>query len=250
MWTKKLVRYKSLILHLFLLLPWNLDARTALLYPLEGDHSVPSFTFERTDSATELVDRYLDKEGNLAIKETLLKDENGGIRSYLYHQAQIGSVGGLDIVGDSIIVHRLNEGVREEKRFQKPEKLLFGAYTQEFIQEHWEDFAAGKKVYAEVPVTFRLTTTELEFYIDENLSSQDEENWVLVMRPSSWFIRLFIDRDLLHVSRDDLRLVELRGPSLLRNKVDGKWKMAQVRVVYQRDMAIKEEEPKSAKEIN
>ncbi len=176
------------------------------------------FTLKAVDKDGLLTRHYREASGADAVIETVeLKD--GRPTRYVYDQRQMGDMGEARVEGKQLVLSYSSRGKTKTAKEALPKNLLFGPMITHFAAEHWSELMAGKSVVATVPVLSRerLMTARLAFFRDPQREASTNER-VIVMKPASWFVALFLAPDYLTFSADGNELKRISGPTLLKTR--------------------------------
>ncbi|MCB0378678.1 MAG: hypothetical protein KDD33_09315 [Bdellovibrionales bacterium] len=192
------------------------------LFDLDG--KTKRFSYERfhDEGAEQQTDRslYKDLQGDVMVEEKLIT-KNGEFVSYAIDHKQTGEKGLVEKRGDKIFFQKTkSDGKVDTDTESYPSHFMVGMQIVSYMRQHWDALKGGKKVEIRLGVWSRTET--IGFRLRKGDSKAGE--FVVVMEPSSFFIRSLVDPLHFYFDPSDKRLVKITGRTQPKIKKDGKWK--------------------------
>jgi hypothetical protein len=228
-------RYFGIALILLSGLSAFLDAQPAFegqLFRRGSQKQERLFSLRAERAPERWVDAYADAQGHPAVIERVYF-AGGQPTRYEFDDRQRGGLGLVTVEGAELELSWSQDGRSQRKRVAKPADLIFGPLYPGLLAQRWEALLAGQNVVATVPVLSaeRLMTASLAFRRAPK-KDRGDGSLCVEMKPANWFVALFFPPIDLHLDPASRRLLNVQGTSLLREKVDGEWKMTQVDLDY------------------
>ena len=198
--------------------------REELLFTLENDEI-------RGEEGILSIHRYLTPEGEIFAEESLLfMGEGNYTHSTSFYK--IGEYSLLETRGDRMTISFRRGDRTREKSLERREDLLFGPAQQKFIRENYSALREGTAVNFSLPVPELTSTAEFYLKRTEHSGYGKPGHLVMEMGSSHFFINLILDEIFYVIDDNTLLIKEIHGPSLLRTYEGGKWKPADVDILF------------------
>ena len=140
----------------------------------------------------------------------------------------------LEIKGDDVIFHtfKIVDGERQPLGKDKSEKMtadfLTGPVAEPFLKNHWSEMMEGKKLKVRFGVFEIAKSVNFEF---KKIKS-DDKSVVVQMKPSNFFLSMFVDPLELEFDAKEKRLIKFRGRSPLKKISHDKLKNFDAEIFY------------------
>jgi hypothetical protein len=208
---------------------------TAKVYELGSNQKKLLFEVARTESGApdhlKASTRFTTPDGKPVVTEEA-EIAGGRIRKYAVNQLQTGESGGYEVRGGKVHFTWVKGNDADSDEEDATDALISGPTTMDFLAAHWPAILAGQDVEARFAVPERQETVGFEFFkVGEEM--RDGRAVVQVkMKPTSFLIAAIVDPLRFWIDRETVRLVELRGRTLPKVKIGGKWKDLDADIVY------------------
>lgn len=172
--------------------------------------------------------RYLDSEKKEAMTEEAYYYQMK-LQKYTVKQAQLNEVYELNVTDKKITFSIQKNGATKAITKATPENLLVGPSFVPFLQMHWKELNSSKKVMANLAVMDYMDTLRFEF---EKIPSSDDRGVTVRMRPTNIIISAVVNPVYFLVQNDGAKILELKGPMLVKLKVGNSWEDFDGRAVF------------------
>lgn len=172
--------------------------------------------------------RYLDSEKKEAMTEEAYYDQMK-LQKYTLKQTQLNEVYELKVSDKKITFSVQKNGSIKAVTKTAPDNLLVGPSFVPFLQMHWKELNSSKKVKANLAIMDYMDTLGFEF---EKMPSSDERGVTVRMRPTNVIISAVVSPIYFLVQNDGAKILELKGPMLVKLKVGSSWEDFDGRAVF------------------
>lgn len=190
---------------------------------------------ELSGNERRLTHEYRNPEGELFARERVVLEGETLVR----HTTEFFMLGENSLIerrGKDIELSFTREGKTKSKSLEYPESpgetLVFGPTQQEFIQRNLTRFKAGETV------RFLIPAPEFSALIRFTMGPAGKSTYtrtgalVLAMETKSPFLRFLVGTNYFVVDEKNGRILEIHGPSVLKKRVGGKWKLVDVDIYF------------------
>jgi hypothetical protein len=211
--------------------PARAEAFSCSVFEKGSNKSKLLFTGKRTEKDGNAQTAFLTPDGKEAVTEEIFF-KGGKLSKYLLHQKQLGEEGSLEIRDDKIFFTYTKEGETQRADEDRPDNLIIGPTTVDFIQANWDKLMAGDSVASRFAALDRRETVGFKFFKEKDVDHSGKPAVQIKMKPSSFVIAAIVKPLLFTFDKGTKRLVELNGRALPKQNVDGKWKDLDADLVY------------------
>lgn len=172
--------------------------------------------------------RYLDADNKEAMTEEAYYNQMK-LQKYTLKQTQLNEVYELNVNDKKMTFTIQKNGATKAVTKVAPENLLVGPSFVPFLQKHWKEITSSKKVKANLAVMDYMDTLGFEF---EMMDSGDVRGITVRMRPTNVIISAVVNPIYFLVQNDGAKILELKGPMLVKLKVGNSWEDFDGRAVF------------------
>ncbi len=210
---------------------------TAKLYELNSDKQKLLYQMKReetnvsdnTNVKTTITEPTNKKEA--VIEELLLKD--GKILKYQIHQKQLGDERTLEVKDGKVIFTTVSDGKTKTDQEDLAPNLVVGPTVIDYLKKNWKDIVGGETISIRFAVLERRDTVGFKFFKESELKINGKDCIVVKMKPTSFIIAAVVNPLLFTFEKDSVKLLELKGRTLLKQNVNGTWKDLDADIVYE-----------------
>jgi len=180
---------------------------------------------------------YTNPDGTPALEEHMWTADDV-ITKYRLKQHQFNEEGGLDVVkaDDSTQLVKYfyvnSDGKRSEDNEKMVSNLVVSGTTIVYLKSQWDTLLSGKPVEVKFVVIDRTESFTFKFKKIGDHEVNGKQLMEVELTPSSIFVAAVVKPMLFVFEKDTARIVETRGQIMPKRNVDGRWKDAYVRGVY------------------
>jgi hypothetical protein len=194
---------------------------TATLYEIGSQRKVVLFRWE-LDRQNDAVwtSRYRTLAGDLAAEDRVFW-EGGRVARYEYVRPTIGERAQVERKDGKVFYTQFIDGRTRHASEADAPNYAVGSTLIPYVQSHWHDIVAGRRLVIRYGVPDQLRSFEFEAEQDRSRSSS-KDSIVVRVRPASGFIRLFVDPVYVAFSPDGRELLALTGRVLPMDRRKGR----------------------------
>ncbi len=168
---------------------------------------------QRDDAGGRWISRYSNPAGSLTAEDEALWS-GGEFQRYSYVRHAIGESSSVERHGPKLIYTRVLDGRKDQAEEEYSDDFAVGPTVILHILRNWKPLMSGEQLEIRYGVLDRLRSYGFELSRDAEHPRNSPRALVVRMRPSSAFVRLFVDPVYLVFSRDGQILRELIGRML------------------------------------
>lgn len=195
-----------------------------ILYRVQGKHSGDRRDFEISST-------FLTPDGRVATHEAGVV-KGGELMKYTLEKPLEGVSGQLLVKGKRALFSYQDGKKRDHDSEAFKPSLVAGATLIPYLGERWDQVLAGKKVKVRFAVMDRTETVGFEYEKVKELTYDGKPAVLIKMEPTSFIIDALVDTIYFVFDKKTARVLEFRGQTLPKRKVDGKWRKFDARIVY------------------
>lgn len=158
---------------------------------------------------------YKDVDGKVIVRRTVSFRKHPTLAEFRTEDLRTGAIEGAEYLGEEVRLYYRDAGeeLYNEKRLDIPNPGAIDAGFNNFVQMNWDALRAGKKLYFNFAVPFRLDYFGFRVY-QEDVVEKDGRTLVQVICDIDNFVlRLFLKPIVLTYDADARRLVSYEGIS-------------------------------------
>jgi hypothetical protein len=178
--------------------------RGALLYRME---------MERDEDAGRWTSRYTTAAGLPAVEDEAVWS-GGALQRYSYVRHSIGERSSVERRDGKVYYSYFRDGKHSQAVEKDSDNFAVGPTVIRNIQRNWSALLNGKQIEIRYGVLDQLRSFGFEVVRDRKHPANAPGVVVMRMRPSSFFIRMFVDPTYLVISDDGQILYEMIGRML------------------------------------
>jgi hypothetical protein len=175
---------------------------------------------------------YAGTDGNPVVVEKAVVDGTKPV-SYEVSQKQLKTEGKIEVNGDKVLFSYTKDGKTKTSNENLKSNFVIGPTLVPYMRANWEALMNGKEVDIRFGVVDRLETVGFTFKKIEEKDYNGQKAVVIRMKPSSFLIAALVKPLMFTLSRDNERLLEIRGRTLPKMKSGDAFKNLDATIVYQ-----------------
>ena len=165
---------------------------------------------------------FADPEGaELVVEETHW--ENGVLKKAGIVHHQTGESGWVDVSKDKLVFHYTKEGKTKTAEEPRTANFIVSGDLTDYVRDHWAAILKGETVETRLAVLDRLETIGFKFTKDRDVKIDGRDYVVVVMAPTSFFIRLVAKPVAFTFNADGVGVIAVDGRTSPKVKRDGQW---------------------------
>ena len=204
-------------------------------YEKGSQHTKLLFTFKKTQSGTpsdfRIESQFTAPDGSPLVSEEAVF-AGGKLKNYLVHHKQTQQEGSLEI-GEKMGFRYTKNGETSEDSEDVPQDLVIGPIIINSIQARWDSLMKGESESFRYAVLDRKETVGFKFFKEDEEVRTGRAVVHFIMKPTSFVIAALVDPVHFYYWKDTHDIAEIRGRTLPKQLVDGKFKDLDAEILYE-----------------
>lgn len=203
------------------------STRTAELFDFSGNKQF-TYSAKKVDKPEgwEISTEYKNLKGDVVVKETS-RGKGPIFISYSIERPQTKEKGTIEAKDDKVTFKywdRFNEKDERREKIEPNYPFIVGHMIPDLIEKNWDKILKKEEVDTKYAVWYRKESLAFRFKLKEE-TNKEGKNWVNVtMEPSSFVIRQLVDPLVFSFDKATKKLMQIRGRTIPKIEVDGKFK--------------------------
>ena len=190
---------------------WHTPEVSATLFDIE-DRERAIYTFKSEYDGSRRSSWFFDLDGMVVAEDEAEVDGEGLFRRYAYVRQNIEEKAEAVREGDEVVFRQNWRGELRERREPWSEVFTAGPTLVPWMRQHWDRLMAGTTFEIRFGVLDQVRSFGFKLKRDNDRSSNLRT--IIVMRASSFLLRIFIDPIEFHFETTSGQLLAIEGRSL------------------------------------